>query len=738
MRKLCFVLAVLALVLGSNFVAVRAEVEPLAITVTLDKETVAVGETVTATWAVTGGEAPYSDEMFTEWTVKSAGSNLFERATVTTKSENEFTSSFVPTVGESVYLRVQMQDNGGRYVYENSSTIPVTGGAVFEPLDVTISLNKETVAVGESVTATWAVTGGEAPYSDKMFTEWTVKSAGSNLFQRATVTTKSENEFMSSFVPTVGESVYLRVQMQDNGGRYIYENSSAIPIYFSYTESISTTPSVFTIHAFETQKMEILHAPSNVSDKRITWSSSDNSIATVDETGLVTGVKAGEATITATTLDGSNLTAQATVQVLPPILVDSIQLSGDQELNVGGTVKLTTSILPENAGDKTLTWSTSNASVATVADGLVTATGYGSATITATAAGGASASCVVTVDPAVEQLRAVAYGLGVTTTSSGRYITFSGGAQYGTAPYNATYRLLSNNSELTSKSMITNGIEELSYSIGSSIVNATFTVTVDVTDANGHMSSARTSAQIYINGWNMSFTELEETPILVKLTGISMETAPPALVPGGQYSMPVTFIPENATEKSLIWFSSDETIVSVDQGGKIIAVAPGTATITATAQDGSGVSGSAEITVNKMKYNMSGVAWDYTGAFTHDGTEKTVALTGLPAGLTPSYTGNTATEAGIYSASVTFTYDTVNYEAPAMPDLTWAIEPAAVSSLPGDATSDGTIDILDLVSIIDWIVSNTSPASLTNADATGEGDIDILDLVWIIDKIVGG
>ena len=219
-----------------------------------------------------------------------------------------------------------------------------------------------------------------------------------------------------------------------------------------------------------------------------------------------------------------------------------------------------------------------------------------------------------------------------------------------------------------------------------------------------------------------------------------METAPPALVPGGQYSMPVPFIPKNATEKSLIWLSSYETIVSVDQGGKIIAVAPGTATITATAQDGSGVSGSAEITVNKMKYNMSGVAWDYTGAFTHDGTEKTVALTGLPAGLTPSYTGNTATEAGIYSASVTFTYDTVNYEAPAMPDLPWVIEPAADPKLPGDANADGKIDILDLVAIIDHIVSGTVPKSLENANANGseDGAIDILDLVWVIDQIVGG
>ena len=57
--------------------------------------------------------------------------------------------------------------------------------------------------------------------------------------------------------------------------------------------------------------------------------------------------------------------------------------------------------------------------------------------------------------------------------------------------------------------------------------------------------------------------------------------------------------------------------------------------------------------------------------------------------------------------------------------------------LRGDANQDGQVDILDLVSIIDYIVSNTFPMSLTNANGNGDGAVDILDLVWIIDKIVG-
>ncbi len=56
----------------------------------------------------------------------------------------------------------------------------------------------------------------------------------------------------------------------------------------------------------------------------------------------------------------------------------------------------------------------------------------------------------------------------------------------------------------------------------------------------------------------------------------------------------------------------------------------------------------------------------------------------------------------------------------------------------GDANGDNTIDILDLVSIIDFIVSDTACTSMLNADANGDGNVDILDLVWIIDTIVGG
>jgi hypothetical protein len=282
-------------------------------------------------------------------------------------------------------------------------------------------------------------------------------------------------------------------------------------------------------------------------------------------------------------------------------------------------------------------------------------------------------------------------------------------------PVDATIKAVNWTSSDTAVAMVTTDGQVMAVGLGSATITAT------AKDGGG------ASAICSVN-------------VTQPVTSITIEPVSVALDTGGTRQLAATVSPDNASDESIQWSSGNTAVATVDNKGLVTAIAPGTTTITATALDGSGVSGSAEITVNKLQYDMSGVAWNYSEAFTHDGTVKTVALSGLPESVTPEYSGNAATEAGTYIASVTFTYDTVNYEAPIMPDLTWVIEPAADPKLPGDANADGKIDILDLVAIIDYIVSGTVPKSLENANANGSGDgaVDILDLVWVIDQIVGG
>ena len=83
------------------------------------------------------------------------------------------------------------------------------------------------------------------------------------------------------------------------------------------------------------------------------------------------------------------------------------------------------------------------------------------------------------------------------------------------------------------------------------------------------------------------------------------------------------------------------------------------------------------LTINKASYNMTGVRWNYSSAFTYDGSAKTVSLTGLPSGVTAHYSNNSKTAAGSYTASVTFSYDTTNYNAPSsISNCNWVINKA--------------------------------------------------------------
>ena len=79
------------------------------------------------------------------------------------------------------------------------------------------------------------------------------------------------------------------------------------------------------------------------------------------------------------------------------------------------------------------------------------------------------------------------------------------------------------------------------------------------------------------------------------------------------------------------------------------------------------------VTITKATYDMSGVAWNYAGPFEGDGAVKTVTLMNLPVGVTATYTGNSATDPGTYTAHAILSYDATNYEAPVAADLEWTI-----------------------------------------------------------------
>ena len=142
-------------------------------------------------------------------------------------------------------------------------------------------------------------------------------------------------------------------------------------------------------------------APSTASDKTVTFASSDEAIATVDNKGKVTAVKAGNADITVTTKDGSKTAKCALTVTAKQIPVTGVTLDKTTlSLEVGATATLNATIAPSNASYKAVSFTSSDDAIATVDnDGLVTAVAAGSSDITveSIADGSKTAVCTLTV-----------------------------------------------------------------------------------------------------------------------------------------------------------------------------------------------------------------------------------------------------------------------------------------------------------------------------------------------------
>ena len=161
-------------------------------------------------------------------------------------------------------------------------------------------------------------------------------------------------------------------------------------------ETVTLNKTSLTIKENESEILIASILPENATNKEVTWSSSDSSIAEV-ENGKVTGKKIGSATITVTTQDGAKK-ATCAVEV-QPILVQSISLDKTSLImKENESVTLTPYIIPENATNKEVTWSSSNNEVAEVIDGKIVAKKAGNVVITATTVeGGKTATCTIEV-----------------------------------------------------------------------------------------------------------------------------------------------------------------------------------------------------------------------------------------------------------------------------------------------------------------------------------------------------
>ena len=175
-------------------------------------------------------------------------------------------------------------------------------------------------------------------------------------------------------------------------------NIKELPIILSTFIALNKTSA--SLKATETLTLVATVLPENATNKSVTWKSSNEAVATVDANGVLTAIALGEAVITATTTDGSDLSATCNVTVVPTLVVSIEVTPNSVEAEENSEVQLSVDILPENATYKSVEWSSSNTDIASVnANGLVKIHKEGDVVITATTTDGTnlSATCRINV-----------------------------------------------------------------------------------------------------------------------------------------------------------------------------------------------------------------------------------------------------------------------------------------------------------------------------------------------------
>ena len=308
-------------------------------------------------------------------------------------------------------------------------------------------------------------------------------------------------------------------------------------------ESLTLSETALSLIKGETAELTVTVVPENTDDQGLVWTSSDPGVVTVED-GHLEAVATGTATITVSL---AQLSATCRVTVSNPVNAISLDRS-TLTLTRLETARLTATIDPADADDVLVTWTSSNAAVATVEEGLVTAVSAGEVTITA-AVGGKTATCQVTVNPIA--VASVQLSLSEASLYRGETLTLTATIE----PENADIQDIVWESSNVGVATVSGGIVtavgegEALISAKAGDVSAQCKVTVSVKHVQ-QLTLSKTSAQ---------------------------------LTKGETLQLTATVTPADADFDGFTWSSSEPAVATVSSEGLVTAVAAGNATITVQA-----------------------------------------------------------------------------------------------------------------------------------------------------------
>ncbi len=323
-------------------------------------------------------------------------------------------------------------------------------------------------------------------------------------------------------------------------------------IELNYTDLVVKKGTVFFLSA------NVL--PENAADRAVTWSSSDESVCTVDDEGTVTANSTGTCIITATSVDDPEITAECRVTVIESVAGITLNYR-EKTIDPEETFVLKATVLPSDANDRGVTFTSSNTAVATVSeDGLVTGVAGGTAIIIVrTNDRGLIATCTVTVQQDIT---------GITFDITDMYLPKGENKKisYTLTPANATIRDLEWSSSDPSIAFVDSEGYVHGVALGEVIITATA--------KDGSKVSATCKVKV-INP--ITKIQLSETSLI--------------MMEGDEHTLTYTISPQNASVTDVKWTSSDVSVATVNSLGVVQALKQGETRIRVESTDNSGVYG---------------------------------------------------------------------------------------------------------------------------------------------------
>ncbi|CAM3469526.1 MULTISPECIES: Ig-like domain-containing protein [Saccharibacillus] len=345
--------------------------------------------------------------------------------------------------------------------------------------------------------------------------------------------------------------------------------------------------------------------PITSTDKSVTWTSDNEAAATVDAEGRVSAQGEGVATITVTTSNGLTASIAVTVTAAVSEVVEVTSVTIEQgetaSIDVGTSFELTAAVNPQDATDRSLSWSSSDPRIVSVdpVTGVVTAASAGEAIITVSASNGVTDTIRVTaVAESVPASGIAIQGMPDTLLTIGQFVQLEAIV----SPSNAT-----------DKSVIWKSEDPTIAS-----VNSTGGLTA--------LKSGETRVLAMNSAGGVDAVVVRVERGVVNPTSISInESIPNPVYVGDGFKLTATISPNDATGASVTWSSSNPNVLTVDNEGNLSAVAAGTASI--AVRTSNGMSDSRNVTVYAQQVEADGItiAQGATGTLEAGATQQLTA-----------------------------------------------------------------------------------------------------------------